>query len=767
MTPALNLFDRTTMERNTSMFQAMKALLRATCVLALVLNIPGGHEATAQSSSDACGTAVGNQYTVGSSCTFADFDVAATYVPNFNPGTCGAGNFDDGWGWFVATATTTAVTFDPDNSDRPILHVFSGSCGSLTQVACVDAGANGVNATVTFTTVVGTTYHVRVQRQASNSTMDGRLCVWSPPNDNPCGAVALPVGTSCTNTAGTNLGASSTVGIPNPGCGQFTGGDVWYSFVAPSNGALTIRMTAGTLTNGAMAVYAAPSCGGTMTLIECDDADGPGNMPFLTFSGNDLIPGATYYLRVWGNFNAQGTFNLCLQTAPTTGSCFYILRLFDLVGNGWGGSTLGISLGGGPAVNYTLTTGDQEVVYIPFTSGQLLTATYTAAGGFQNEISYFVQLGVGVVFGDGPTPATGLVQAYFTTCIPPSPPPSDCAGGITVCGDQALNANPNNTGVMADLDINTRGCLLNDERQGYWYHFSIASSGTLAFTIAPTNPTDDYDFAIWGPTGSVQCPPNTAPLRCNYSGATGNTGLSTSAVNPSEPASGSRFSSAINVTAGQVYAMYISNWSRSGLAFNLTWQLTNGASLDCTVLPVELLNFEGEAAGTEVKLEWTTASENNSSHFVVERLQADGIYASIGLVPAMGNSTSTTNYMLVDPAPLPGTNLYRLRAVDQDGSSYISNVVAVTFHAATGALRACPNPTEGDLNIDIEVVREGGHSLRIMDASGRIVRIIQQSFAAGPQRFTAWVGELAAGPYKIALEAPDGTILQTGRLMKQ
>lgn len=1165
MTPALNLFDRTTMERNTSMFQAMKALLRATCVLALVLNIPGGHEATAQSSSDACGTAVGNQYTVGSSCTFADFDVAATYVPNFNPGTCGAGNFDDGWGWFVATATTTAVTFDPDNSDRPILHVFSGSCGSLTQVACVDAGANGVNATVTFTTVVGTTYHVRVQRQASNSTMDGRLCVWSPPNDNPCGAVALPVGTSCTttagsnvgasgttgipapgcaaystadvwytfvapavgsinietapgtltdggvaiysatacagtftliscddsngpgnmgqaqasgltpgvtyyarvwgngggtgtfticahalandnpcgatpimvgsscttitgtnvnatgttgvpvpgcasystadvwysfvagstgsialetspgtltdggvalysatacggtftllacddnngpgnmslalfngltpgttyfvrvwgnggatgtfnicafslpndnpcgatpltvgssctslattnvaatgttgvpapgcasyssgdvwfsfvapasgmvhaettagtltnagmalysatacdgtftliecddndgpgnmpdilrtglipgttyylrvwgnggatgtfnictrepnddpctampltvgtsctNTAGTNLGASSTVGIPNPGCGQFTGGDVWYSFVAPSNGALTIRMTAGTLTNGAMAVYAAPSCGGTMTLIECDDADGPGNMPFLTFSGNDLIPGATYYLRVWGNFNAQGTFNLCLQTAPTTGSCFYILRLFDLVGNGWGGSTLGISLGGGPAVNYTLTTGDQEVVYIPFTSGQLLTATYTAAGGFQNEISYFVQLGVGVVFGDGPTPATGLVQAYFTTCIPPSPPPSDCAGGITVCGDQALNANPNNTGVMADLDINTRGCLLDDERQGYWYHFSISASGTLAFTIAPTNPSDDYDFAIWGPAGTVQCPPNTAPFRCNYSGATGNTGLSTSATNPSEGSSGSRFSSAMNVTAGQIYALYISNWSRSGLAFNLTWQLTNGASLDCTILPVELLSFDGQATGSEVELEWSTASESNSSHFVVERLLADGEYASIGVVPAIGNSTSTTNYSLVDPAPLPGTNMYRLRAVDQDGSSSTSDVVAVTFRAATGALRAFPNPTEGDLNIDIEVVREGGHSLRIMDASGRIVRIIQQSFAAGPQRFTAWVGELAAGPYKIALEAPDGTILQTGRLMKQ
>ncbi len=612
------------MERNTILSRTAAGLLRAFSANLLILSGIIGLDASAQST-NTCATA--NLFTVGTSCSYSDFDVAGSYSATYNPGTCGSGNNDDAWGRFVATSTTTAVTFNPDDNHRAILHVFTGTCtSSLTVVGCVDAGANGVNATLDIPTVVGTTYYVRVQRQGTNNTMNGRLCVWSPPtNDNPCGAVALSVGASCSTTAGTNVNTTNTPGIPAPGCasysgqdvwfsfvapaggtvilettagttndggmalysatactgsftliecddddgpgampfitrsgltpgatyyvrfwdfgggtgtfnicayepppppanddpcgavalaintscvttsstnvsatptasnpatgcGEYTGGDVWYSFVAPANGALTIRMTAGSLTNGAMAVYSAPSCGGTMSLIECDDADGPGNMPFLTFSGNDLVPGDTYYLRVWGNLNAQGTFNLCLQTAPATGDCFYILRLFDLVGNGWGGSTLGISLGGGPVVNHTLTTGDQEVVYIPFTSGQLLTATYTAAGGFQNEISYFVQLGDGVVFADGPTPATGLVQAYFTTCIPPSPPPSDCAGGITVCGDQALNANPNNTGVKADLDINNRGCLLNDERQGYWYHFSIAASGTLAFTIAPTNP---------------------------------------------------------------------------------------------------------------------------------------------------------------------------------------------------------------------------------------------------------------------------------------
>lgn len=764
MTTVLSFFDQTTMERNNTMSQALRALLRITCAL-LTLIGTGVDKALAQSS-NTCGAA--NLFTVGTSCSYSNFDVASTYSATYNPGTCNSGNFDDGWGRFVATNTTTTVTFDPDDNHRPVLHVFTGTCtSSLTQVACVDAGSSGTNASVTFTTVVGTTYYFRVQRQASNSTMDGRICVWSPPpNDEPCTAIALPVNTTCTNTLGYNSGATATASNPATGCGQYSGGDVWYSFVAPANGAITIRMAAGTLTNGAMAVYAAPSCSGTMTLIECDDSDGPGNMPFLTFSGNDLVPGNTYYLRVWGNNNAQGNFNLCLQTAPATGSCFYILRLFDLVGNGWGGSTLAISVGGAPAVNYTLANGDQEVFYIPITTGQLIQASYTAAGGFQSEISYFVQLGDGVVFADGPTPATGAVQAYFATCAPPSPPPSDCSGGITVCGDQALNANPNNTGVRADLNIDNRGCLLNDERQGFWYHFRPSASGTIAFTISPSNPSNDYDFAIWGPFGSVQCPPPAAPLRCNYSGTAGNTGLSTSATSNSQGATGSVWSNAINVTAGQVFILYISNWSRSGLAFDLSWQLTNGASLDCTVLPVELLTFQGQAAGNMVELTWTTASESGTSHFAVERLAADGTFDPIGAVAALGESTTTTHYTLVDPSPLPGANHYRLRVVDSDGSSTNSDVVEVLVGRTTTTLTVYPNPTTGDLNMRVNVVREGTHTVRILDASGRILVDQQLAFTPGEQSYRTSLAQLAAAPYTILVLGPDGVPLHNGRFIK-
>jgi hypothetical protein len=683
---------------------------------------------------------------------------------------CGNYQGGDVWFTFVAPANGAVTVRTSSNGlTNSAVAIYSATAcnGTFTLLDCAADGNGNMGQLQEYGLTPGTTYYVRVWGDnGANGTFN--ICVSTPIliNDDPCGAIDLALTSNCNFSSYTNVNATATSGIPAPGCGNYSGGDVWFRFTATASALVTIRATAGSLTNASMALYQASACNGTFTLIACDNTSGPGNMPFLSMTPLELIPGTTYYLRVWGNGGNTGTFNLCANTAPTGTSCVYALRMYDSQGDGWGGSTVSVQVGAGAPVNYTITTGDQETAYIPVNVGQAIQLSYTAAGGAQGEIRYVLQLGYGAAYADGPTPGTGLRYVAIADCQSAAPNTSDCYGRTAVCGAQQISDNPTNTGLTAELNQHNRGCLGSNERQGSWYSFTIATGGTLAFTIAPTNTSDDYDFAVWGPFAGVSCPPIATPYRCNYSGTTGNTGLSTTASNASEGAGGSKWSIAMPVVAGETYLLYISNFSQSGLAFNLSWQLTNGASIDCTLLPVELLSFEGEAVNAEVELSWSTASENNSSHYVVERMQADGSYASIGSVPAIGNSTNTTHYSLVDPAPLPGTNLYRLRAVDQDGSSTTSDVVAVTFRAASGVLRAFPNPTEGDLNIDIDVMHDGSHYLRIMDASGRLVRVVQQSFAAGPQRFTAWVGDLAAGPYEMVLEAPDGTVLQTGRVMK-
>ena len=245
--------------------------------------------------------------------------VAATQ----SQGGCVGNANDDVWYSFVATSTTHIVTFSGITGNTDIVHqVFSGSCTGLTSLACTD---NPDNTTVSGLTI-GQTYFVRVYTFGGGSA-NFNVCVTAPPpppvNDNPCTATSLPIGNlSCNYTPGTNVNATTTTGVPAPGCANFNGGDVWYSFTVPASGSVTIDMNAGGMTDSGMAIYTGPNCN-NLTLLECDDDDGTGLMSQIVRTG--LTPGSTIWVRVWeyGGDN-QGTFGICVQDDnPSTpcGSC--------------------------------------------------------------------------------------------------------------------------------------------------------------------------------------------------------------------------------------------------------------------------------------------------------------------------------------------------------------------------------------------------------------------------------------------------------------
>ncbi len=135
-------------------------------------------------------------------------------------------------------------------------------------------------------------------------------------SDEPCTAPALTVGTTCTLESGTNVGATNTAGVPAPGCGSYSGNDVWYAITVPATGNLTIEMADGSLTDCAMAVYSG-TCA-SLSLVACDDDSGPGLMPLLNLTG--LTPGATVWLRIWKySGGGTGTFQVCAWDPVATG----------------------------------------------------------------------------------------------------------------------------------------------------------------------------------------------------------------------------------------------------------------------------------------------------------------------------------------------------------------------------------------------------------------------------------------------------------------
>ncbi|MCW8940218.1 MAG: CUB domain-containing protein, partial [Flavobacteriales bacterium] len=217
--------------------------------------------------------------------------------------------------------------------------------------------------------------------------------------------------------------------------------------------------------------------------------------------------------------------------------------------------------------------------------------------------------------------ATRAGWAATISCVPcPPAPPTNCLGGTTICSDNTFSGNSSGYGVQ-ELNASNRGCLADDENQSSWYFFQATTAGTIEFTISPSNTSDDYDFAVWGPYPSTStpgdiCPPSTTPLRCSYSDDLGDTGLQSGAGDNSEGSFGDSWVNPINMNVGDVYILLIDNWSASGDPFDLNINLTNGASLDCVPLPIELMSFTVEAKEVDNELQWQTMAEINNDYFV-------------------------------------------------------------------------------------------------------------------------------------------------------
>jgi hypothetical protein len=97
-------------------------------------------------------------------------------------------------------------------------------------------------------------------------------------------------------------------------------------------------------------------------------------------------------------------------------------------------------------------------------------------------------------------------------------------------------------------------------------------------------------------------------------------------------------------------------------------------------LPVELLAFDANRIEEEVKLTWSTLTEEASDYYFVERTLDFNEHVQVAKVDASGYSSQLLNYEAWDHSPKEGINYYRLSQVDFDGTvNVISDYVPVRF----------------------------------------------------------------------------------------
>jgi hypothetical protein len=148
-------------------------------------------------------------------------------------------------------------------------------------------------------------------------------------NDDPAGAIALTLGTTCTPVNGTNANATTTPvngyvngTNPNTACGiAVNPKDVWYKFTTAATGAGSTSASIQVTGNAAGYLRAFSSTGGAagpFTEIGCASG-GTNNMVSAPLNLNGLTPSTTYYVFVagYGSADTQGAFTICAtNTAP-------------------------------------------------------------------------------------------------------------------------------------------------------------------------------------------------------------------------------------------------------------------------------------------------------------------------------------------------------------------------------------------------------------------------------------------------------------------
>lgn len=172
-------------------------------------------------------------------------------------------------------------------------------------------------------------------------------------------------------------------------------------------------------------------------------------------------------------------------------------------------------------------------------------------------------------------------------------------------------------------------------------------------------------------------------------------------------------------------------------------------------VPVELLYFNAKQAGHQVQLHWETASEQNSSHYTIERGDENFRFTEIGRVES---ADAAHSYIWTDLRPLAGVNYYRLRQHDLDGTSRLSSTATVDFKNRDMEMKIIPNPADGYAQMNLEQEKSGRIHVSLIDMSGMLKWENAYDLEKGSHRIDLPVEHLLQGVYLVRIISEDGQI---------
>lgn len=174
-------------------------------------------------------------------------------------------------------------------------------------------------------------------------------------------------------------------------------------------------------------------------------------------------------------------------------------------------------------------------------------------------------------------------------------------------------------------------------------------------------------------------------------------------------------------------------------------------------LPIELTHFAAHVEDNNVMVNWETASEENSSYFIIERSLDGEFVETIGVIDGAGNSSLPIKYDYLDENPLIGTSYYRLVQFDYNGDSKTYNWKSVVYNRSNSIsesfkLNIFPNPAiQSEMTVELVVENPGKFNLEVYSVVGERIFIKNIEIVDRSQIYQLQLNELSVLPQGIYL----------------
>ena len=168
-------------------------------------------------------------------------------------------------------------------------------------------------------------------------------------------------------------------------------------------------------------------------------------------------------------------------------------------------------------------------------------------------------------------------------------------------------------------------------------------------------------------------------------------------------------------------------------------------------LPVKLIMFTVTKEAESSILAWQTSEEVNSEIFEIERSTNGTDWSKLGSTLANGNTQDVSKYRYVDRVPALGSNLYRLKMIDNDNTFAYSHIIALNFEEGGEKVFVYPNPVSDVLKIQANYDWQFIQRVDIYNRAGKVMYT-----SSSPEKSIS-VKNLPVGNYILSLVRKDGS----------